>query len=132
MKAVVSLGIGLAMGAALTVVGMSYAKRGVAPSEAMMALFGAKMGAMHQSVKAERCSDSDFAPHLRILQALGEDLEPAFLPTMDDVLFSKHGADFRAMVDESMTRLPNTCEAASQMLNEIGATCKSCHQDFKN
>jgi cytochrome c556 len=131
MRALVMLGVGLAMGALLTLVAVNSLRKGTAYPNGVMTVMAAQMGQLDRGIKAGACAADDLAGNLATLQALGNDLEAAFLPTMDDARFSRLAGDYRAAVGRAATGSPRDCEDAGTRLNAISATCKACHQQFK-
>jgi cytochrome c556 len=131
MRSLVALVVGLLMGGLLTVIGMNSLRKGTAYPNGTMAVMSAQMGHLDAKVKAGACTAEDLASPLLTLAALGNDLEPAFLPTADDEAFSGHAGDYRAAVDAAAAALPANCAEANANLDAIGATCKACHQQFK-
>lgn len=131
MRSVVTLVLGLVVGAMLTVIALNSLKKGTAYPNGVMAVMSAQMGLLDARLKAKACAGPDLEANLGTLAALGNDLEPAFLPTPDDAAFSRYASDYRAAVDAAMAAAPADCEAASKALNAISATCKACHQQFK-
>ena len=105
--------------------------QGTAYPNGVMAVMSAQMGALGQSLKQNRCAATDLLPRLQTLRHLGNDLEPAFLPTQDDERFVRYASDLRAAVDAALAAPPSDCAAAGVALNRIGGTCKACHDDFK-
>lgn len=131
MRSVVTLVLGLVVGAMLTVIALNSLRKGTAYPNGVMAVMSAQMGQLDARLKAKTCAGPDLEANLGTLAALGNDLEPAFLPTPDDAAFSRYASDYRAAVDAAMAAAPADCEAASKALNAISATCKACHQQFK-
>lgn len=131
MRSLVTLILGLVVGAMLTVIALNSLKKGTAYPNGVMAVMSAQMGQLDSRLKAKACAGPDLEANLGTLAALGNDLETAFLPTLDDVAFSRYASDYRAAVDAAMAAAPASCEAASTSLNAISATCKACHQQFK-
>jgi hypothetical protein len=132
MRSVVTLIIGLFVGAMLTVIALNSLKKGTAYPNGVMAVMSAQMGQLDGRIKAKACAGPDLEANLGTLVALGNDLEPAFLPTPDDEAFSKYASDYRAAVDAALATAPADCDAAAKSLNAISATCKACHQQFKS
>jgi hypothetical protein len=131
MRSAVALILGLVVGAMLTVIALNSMKKGTAYPNGVMAVMSAQMGALDGRIKSKACAGPDLEANLGTLVALGNDLEPAFLPTPDDEAFSKYASDYRAAVDAALMASPASCDAAAQSLNAISATCKACHQQFK-
>lgn len=131
MRSVVALILGLLVGAMLTVIALNSMKKGTAYPNGVMAVMSAQMGQLDGRIKAKACAGPDLEANLGTLVALGNDLEPAFLPTPDDEAFSTYASDYRSAVDAALAAAPANCEDASKALNAISATCKACHQQFK-
>lgn len=131
MRSLILLLIGLFVGAACSLVAVSALRQGTAFPNGVMAVMSAQMGALNQSLKQNRCAATDLLPRLQTLRHLGNDLEPAFLPTQDDERFIRYASDLRAAVDAALAAPPADCAAAGVALNRIGGTCKACHDDFK-
>lgn len=131
MRSLVALFLGLLVGALLTVVALNSLRKGTAYPNGVMAVMSAQMGQLDRSIKANACAGPDLEANLGTLAALGNDLEPAFLPTMDDAVFSRYAGDYRAAVDAALSTPPADCGQASAALDDVSATCKACHQQFK-
>lgn len=132
MRSLVALVVGLLMGSLLAVIAMNTLRKGTAYPNGVMAVMSAQMGHLGEQVKASACSSDDLVQPLLTLSALGNDLEPAFLPTADDAAFSSLAADYRAAVDAAAASAPANCAEADAKLDAISATCKACHQQFKS
>ena len=131
MRSAILFLIGLVLGAALTLVGMNALRQGTAYPNGVMAVMSAQMKAMDRSMKQNRCAATDLLPQLQTLRHLGNDIEPAFLPTGDDERFVRHASDLRAALDAALASPPADCAAAGVAVNRIGNACQACHQDFK-
>ena len=132
MRSVVTLIVGLFVGALLTVIALNSLKKGTAYPNGVMAVMSAQMGALNQSLKQNRCAATDLLPRLQTLRHLGNDLEPAFLPTQDDERFIAHSSEFRAALDAALAAPPSDCAAAGVALDRIKNGCQACHGDFKS
>jgi hypothetical protein len=132
MRLLVALLIGLFLGFALTLVGMNALRKGTAYPNGVMAVMGAQMKALDQSLKQNRCAATDLTPRLQTMRHVGNDLEPAFLPTTDDERFVQHASRLREALDAALQAPPADCTAARVAVERIGEGCKACHQDFKN
>jgi len=132
MRSLVALLVGLLMGVLLTVIAVNTLRKGTAYPNGVMAVMAAQMGQIDTRLKAGACSADDLAQPLLTLTALGNDLEPAFLPTADDTAFSSKSADYRAAVDAASAALPADCAQAAERFEAISATCKACHEQFKS
>ena len=132
MRSVVALVVGLLMGAMLTVIGMNSLRKGTAYPNGVMAVMSAQMGHLNERIKAKACAAEDLEMPLATLVAMGNSLEPAFLPTEDDAAFSGYAADYRTAVETAAAATPADCGQAEAKLNAISASCKACHQQFKS
>ncbi|HAI60235.1 MAG TPA: hypothetical protein DCM32_10225 [Xanthomonadaceae bacterium] len=132
MRSVVALVVGLVAGVLMTVIALNTLRKDTAYPNGVMAVMAAQMGHLDASLKAGACSADDLVTPLATLVALGNDLEPAFLPTADDAAFSALAADYRAAVASAAAGAPADCVQADTALDAISATCKACHQQFKS
>lgn len=132
MRSLVILLIGLFVGFALTLVGMNALRKGTAYPNGVMAVMGAQVAALDNSLKQNRCAATDLTPRLQTLRHLGNDLEPAFLPTPDDDRFVQHASRLREALDAALQTPPADCTAARVAFERISEGCKACHQAFKN
>ena len=132
MRSLILALICLLTGAALALIGMNALRQGTAYPNGVMAVMGAQMKALDGSIKQNRCAATDFLPRLQTMRYLGNDLEPAFLPTQDDQRFTDHASNLRSALDAALATPPSDCLSAGLMLNKVGKTCKGCHQDFKS
>lgn len=99
---------------------------------ATMHVLSAHMAQLRGKIEANRCNPTDILPHLQSIRSLGNDFEPAFPALRDDRRFAAHASDFRATLDTALGSPPLNCTGAGETASAIGATCKACHQDFRN
>jgi hypothetical protein len=132
MRSLILVLIGLFVGFAVTLIGMNALRKGTAYPNGVMAVMSAQMDALDSSLKQNRCAATDLTPRLQTLRHLGNDLEPAFLPTEDDERFSEHASNLRAALDAALSTPPADCAAAKVVVDKVGAGCQSCHRDFKS
>ncbi len=126
--------VGLAVGIVATVMTLRAldARKDHFP-ESVMHVMGAHVGALRASVEQSRCTASDVLPHLQALRTMAGDIEPAFGPDWaEDKRFAAHAADLRATLDGALARPPLSCAGVGDVLKQVGADCKACHQDFRN
>ncbi|KFN47392.1 cytochrome c [Arenimonas composti] len=131
MRFVIVLLIGLFVGAACSLIGLSALRKETPPSTALMAMLRFHSAGLDQAVRSNRCAATDLTPHLQTLRHLANDLEPAFGETEDDELFAKHASAFRAALDAALATPPTDCASAGVALDRVSAGCKDCHRDFK-
>ena len=132
MRSLILVLIGLFVGFAVTLIGMNSLRKGTAYPNGVMAVMSAQMDALDNSLKQNRCAATDLTPRLQTLRHLGNDLEPAFLPTEDDERFGEHASNLRAALDAALAAPPADCAAAKVVVDKVGAGCQACHRDFKN
>lgn len=123
--------IGLLVGALCTLILINTLRQDTAYANGVMAVMGAQMKGLNQSLKQNRCSAADLAPRLQTLRYLGNDIEPAFLPTADDEVFIAHASDLRAALDAALSAPPADCAAARVVVDRVSSGCQACHRDFK-
>ena len=128
MRSLILVLIGLFVGFAVTLIGMNALRKGTAYPNGVMAVMSAQMDALNGSLKQNRCAATDLTPRLQTLRHLGNDLEPAFLPTEDDARFGEHASNLRA----ALAVPPADCAAAKVVVDKVGAGCQACHRDFKS
>ena len=131
MRSLVLGVIGLLVGALCTLILINALRQGTAYPNGVMAVMSAQMKGLNQSLKQNRCAASDLSPRLQTLRHLGNDLEPAFLPTQDDERFSQHASDLRAALDAALAAPPADCTAARVVVDRVNSGCQACHRDFK-
>ncbi len=132
MRSLILVLIGLFVGFAVTLIGMNSLRKGTAYPNGVMAVMSAQMDALESSLKQNRCAATDLSPRLQTLRHLGNDLEPAFLPTEDDERFGEHASNLRAALDAALAAPPADCAAAKVVIDKVGAGCQDCHRDFKS
>ncbi|HEU0153777.1 MAG TPA: hypothetical protein VFQ84_10600 [Arenimonas sp.] len=123
--------IGLLVGALCTLVLVNSLRQGTAYPNGVMAVMSAQMKGLNQSLKQNRCASADLAPRLQTLRYVGNDIEPAFLPTSDDERFIAHASQLRAALDAALAAPPADCAAARVVVDRVSSGCQDCHRDFK-
>ena len=132
MRSLILILVGLAIGIIGTGILMNALHRETAYPNGVMAVMKAQMQALDKSVKANRCTANDLLPRFQTLRALGNDIEPAFMPTSDDDKFGHRASDLRAAEDAALMTPLSTCAAATAAIHKIGDSCSNCHQDFRD
>ena len=124
--------VGLALGAVATVMLLRAldARRDHFP-DGLMHVNGWHMQQLKAAVDGNRCAATDLLPHLQVLRALGNDLEPAFAGLADDQRFKDHASKYRGALDAALAGPPLNCAGAGTTLQNVGEACKACHQDFR-
>jgi len=130
MRYLVLFLLGLAIGAALSVIAVNRIHEGQAYPHGVMAVMRAQMGALNGSIKQNRCTANDLQPRIQTLRSVANDIEPAF--GEDDERFIKHASALRAATDAALATPPGNCQSAAATLDRISETCAGCHKDFKD
>ncbi len=123
--------IGLFVGALCTLILINALRQGTAYPNGVMAVMSAQMKGLNQSLRQNRCVAADLTPPLQTLRHLGNDLEPAFLPTQDDERFIAHSVELRAALDSALLAPLADCAAARVAMDRVNSGCQACHRDFK-
>ena len=78
MRSLILLLVGLFMGAALTLIGMNYLRRGTSYPEGVMAVMGGQVKGANDAIGKNRCGSADLLPRLQTLRYVANEIEPAF------------------------------------------------------
>ena len=87
---------------------------------------------LKNNVERNRCGPTDTLPHLQALRTMANDIEPAFADLRDDKRFVEHASKLRASLDAALSSPPLNCTGVGTAAENLGETCKACHQDFRN
>ena len=87
---------------------------------------------LKSNVERNRCGPTDTLPHLQALRTMANDIEPAFADLRDDKRFVEHASKLRASLDAALSSPPLNCAGVGTAAENLGETCKACHQDFRN
>ncbi len=90
------------------------------------------LGQLKRNIEQNRCVPIDTLPHLQALRAMVNDIEPAFPGLRDDQRFVEHAGKLRGSLDSALASPPLSCAGVTQLVANVGAACKACHQDFRN
>ena len=90
------------------------------------------LGQLKSNVERNRCGPTDTLPHLQALRTMANDIEPAFADLRDDKRFVEHASKLRASLDAALSSPPLNCAGVGTAAENLGETCKACHQDFRN
>jgi cytochrome c556 len=132
MKSVILMVLGLVIGAFGAVTALSALQRGTPLSKGMMSVMDHHLAALREMPPDGTCRAAEIQPHLRMLRALSDDMDDAFLPSGgDDALFERRIDDFAARADAAIASAPSDCAALSTVTAQIGDSCKGCHRDFR-
>ena len=125
--------LGLVLGAIGTVMALRAieARKDHFP-EALMHVQQWHMGQLKADMEQNRCNATDVLPHLQALRMTANDIDAAFPDLRDDPRFTAASTAMRASMDKAVANPPLTCEGLGAAMKDIGASCKGCHQDFRN
>ncbi len=131
MRSLILLLVGLIVGALGTAILINSLNRGTAYPQGVMAVLGAQIGALDQSIKQNRCAPTDIIPRLQTLRYVANDIEPAFADRISDAQFGRYAGELRAAADAALMSPPGNCPSAAAMLSKLKQSCDSCHRDFR-
>ena len=131
MRLIVLFLIGLAVGAAGTLIAINALNRQTPWSKGTMAVIGHQMKGFGDNVKANHCAATDLVPKLRTMRLVANDIEPAFAEDGKDPQFGRYAADLRAAADAALAKPPTNCAEANAALTRLDKACDSCHRDFR-
>lgn len=131
MRSVILLALGLFIGILGTVMTLGALRQGTPFHQGLMAVMAHHNGSLRSMADAEACSPDAITRHLRMLRGAGDDLEPAFLPTVNDQRFRQYAANYRQELDAALAAPPTSCAEAGALGARIADTCSACHRDFR-
>lgn len=131
MRSLILLLLGLVVGALGTAITINALHRGTAYPHGVMAVLGAQLQAVDQSLKQNRCAPTDLIPRLQTVRYVANDIEPAFADRITDAQFGRYASDLRAAADAALMAPPGSCPAATAILNKLDQACDNCHRDFR-
>ena len=125
--------LGLVLGVIATVMAMrALNERKDHFPDALMHVQQWQMGQLKTDMEQNRCNATDVLPHLQALRMTANDIDAAFPDLRDDPRFTAASTAMRASMDKAVANPPLTCEGLGAAMKDIGASCKGCHQDFRN
>ena len=135
MRAAILLALGLFIGVVATVMTLGALRQGTPFHQGLMSVMAHHLGSLRAmgepDTAAEDCSAARVGAHLAMLRLAGDDLEAAFLPTMNDERFRQYASNYRAALDDAIARPAASCDAAVAQASLVGDTCSACHRDFR-
>jgi len=125
--------LGLVLGAVATVMALRAIEARKDPfPDALMHVQQWQMGQLKTDMEQNRCNATDVLPHLQALRMTANDIDAAFPDLRDDPRFTAASTAMRASMDKAVANPPLTCEGLGAAMKDISASCKGCHQDFRN
>jgi len=135
MRAAILLALGLFIGVMATVMTLGALRQGTPFHQGLMSVMGHHLASLRAmgalDTPPEACSAERIGAHLAMLRLAGDDLEAAFLPTMNDERFRQYAGNYRDALDAAIAQPPASCEAAAVRAAELGDSCSACHRDFR-
>lgn len=135
MRAAILLALGLFIGVLATVMTLGALRQGTPFHQGLMSVMAHHLGSLRAmgepDTPAEACSPARVGAHLAMLRLAGDDLEAAFLPTMNDERFRQYASNYRDALDAAIAQPAHSCEAAVQQAATLGDSCSACHRDFR-
>ena len=124
--------VGLVAGVICTIMAMRALEARKDPfHESVMHVQQWHMAQLKGNTEQNRCNATDTLPHLLALRTMADDIEPAFPELRDDARFAKAASQLRAALDSARANPPLNCAGVGAAMKDIGAACKTCHQDFR-
>jgi cytochrome c556 len=129
MRALLLLILGLVVGAMGATFAVNALRQRDAYPRAVMTVMQQHAGALHARLRARQCDAATSAAHLGRMQAISEEIMPAF-PDMDPPF--KDGVDkLQRALASAASAAPVDCPALQQALKPVDEACKSCHQQYR-
>lgn len=135
MRAAILLALGLFIGIVATVMTLGALRQGTPFHQGLMSVMAHHLGSLRAmgepDTPASDCDVQSVQRHLAMLRLAGDDLEPAFLPTMNDERFRQYAGNYRDALDTALSQPAESCAAAARQAAALGDTCSACHRDFR-
>jgi cytochrome c556 len=135
MRAAILLALGLFIGIVATVMTLGALRQATPFHQGLMSVMAHHLGSLRAmgepDTPAEACDSDRVGAHLAMLRLAGDDLEAAFLPTMNDERFRQYASNYRDALDAAVAQPADSCDAAVKQAASLGDTCSACHRDFR-
>lgn len=135
MRAAILLALGLFIGVVATVMTLGALRQGTPFHQGLMSVMAHHLGSLRAMGDADaaprECDAGRVGAHLSMLRLAGDDLEAAFLPTMNDERFRQYASNYRDALDAAIAQPADSCEAAAKQAAALGDSCSACHRDFR-
>jgi cytochrome c556 len=129
MRSLLLLVLGLILGAMGATMVVNMLRQRDAYPRSVMTVMGHHAAALHLALRARQCDAAPSATHLARMQAMTEEILPAF-PDMDAPF--RDGVDkLRQAIGAAMTAAPRDCPALQQALKPIDDACDACHRQYR-
>lgn len=131
MRVVALLLLGFFIGVLGTVSALSALRQDTPYSSATMTVLRQQVGGLSAMRDAGTCDVAESRRRLQVMQAVGGEIDAAFLPIGDDDLFREHRGAMQSRLADALANPPADCAALATTLTAVGGTCKACHEDFR-
>lgn len=129
MRVALMILLGLVIGVIGTVNVMNaLAARNPMPG-AVMDTMDYHASALKSALKANQCDPVKIQHHLARLQSTATDIVPVF--RTDEKDFTDHATQLQERLQQAVQSAPATCAALGAALKPVGASCKSCHDQYR-
>lgn len=130
MRYVVSIVIGLIVGAMLATMGMKYLQEKSAWPRAVMTILGAEMKRTGGFAEQRQCNSPESITSLDHLALMAGDIDRVLLAGHEDRVFSQYSEKLVSAVSNARAALPD-CEAYSAAITQVGDACGACHNEYR-
>jgi hypothetical protein len=133
LRSMLLLILGLAVGAVATATIGNVLRMRDAYPRAVMVLMRHHMSMLQAEARNGRCPAADTTLHLRRLDAVSQDIIPAFSGADGrvDPDFSSAARRLRKAFAAGLAKVPATCADLTRTMQDIGDACDDCHRRFR-
>ncbi len=129
MRVALLILLGLAIGVVGTVNVMNALHARNPMPTAVMTTMDYHMGQLRSAIKAGQCSAPAVAHHLERVHSTASDIVPVF--GIKEKEFTDDASELQQRAQQAIAAAPATCAALATVVKPIGATCKSCHEQYR-
>ena len=129
MRVALLIALGLAIGIVGTINVMNTLRARNPMPHAVMTTMDYHMGELRKAIDAKQCNAPAIAHHLQRMHSTASDIVPVF--HIDEKPFTDAATQLQDRVQQAVRAAPVTCDTLVAAIKPIGATCKSCHQDYR-
>lgn len=123
---------GILFGALLTVMASRVIESRQDPwPDAVMTVMSHEFKTVRAASKSGECTSPASGAALRLMGLLGNDVEPALMPTLNDRVFTQYATDLRSAISKA-SAAGSDCKQFTASVSEIGQACDACHRDYKD
>lgn len=129
MRVALMILLGLVIGVIGTVNVMNAINARNPMPKAVMDTMAYHSGALRDAMKAEKCDPAAVQHHLARMQSTATDIVPVF--HVDEKDFTDHANELGEHLQQAVQAAPATCAALAAVMKPVGASCKSCHDQYR-